>query len=395
MTKKGLWRKAVITVGAFACAACLTLFGNQDAKAAVSVEDLKQTSSSTTSVNVEWKQSLEAQRYYVEISEDQEQWVEEGSTSSSTKWISGLSAGMDYYVRIKAEDKNGEITYSNVIQIVTEPSSSPANFKQTGATTKSITLGWDAVPGANMYEIYSDDNPSSQKELLATTTKTKYTRERLKTSYSGRYYYVYACRKSSEGYVAKGNGVTLYSLVKTVPGKMSKVKNKNWGTSKASSYLNLEWKKVDKADGYQVKIYNAKNKCIETYNTSYGWISVSSLSGKNCVYAKIRSYVAVNGKKMYGAWSDKQWLVPNVYGTKSWKTGLLSVSWRGIKGATGYDIYVKSDYNAVYKKVKSVGAKTRSYKMTKFKGRKINNGTSYYIAIIAKKKVGNKTYKSN
>lgn len=395
MFAKKNWKKGVMVTGAFACMAAFSLFGKMDANAATAPTELKQTSDGTNSVTVEWNGALDDKKYYVEISEDQQNWVEKDNNSSSWKssYLSGLNAGSTYYVRVKTEATDGTTAYSEAIDVVTAPSGTIANFIQKDATTNSVTLSWDKVDNANMYNIKYYDRGKSTYIQEATTTATSYKKSGLNASFINEMFHVQACRKSQAGYVAEGNYRTIYS-VRTVPGKVTSVKKDYWSRSKTSSALHLEWKRSDGVQGYQVKIYNTKNKCIETYTAGSSGIYINDLSGKTCATVKIRAYITVNGKTKYGAWSTKKNLVPEVYGQFTKRNGSLSISWQKITGATGYDIYVKTAYNGTYKKVASVSGKKKSYKLTKFKGKKIKFSNSYYVAVVAKQKVGSKTYKS-
>lgn len=393
MFAKGIWKKGVVVAGAFACMTAISLFSKVDANAATAVTDLKQSDDSTGSVVVEWNGALDDKKYYVEISENQQDWIEKKDLQSSYKYtyIGGLNAGSTYYVRVKTEATDGTIAYSNVIDVVTCPKGDVKNLIQEDATTKSVTLAWDKVENANMYQV--DYYDSSDYVTETTTTNTSYKKSGLNASFVERKFRVYACRKSEAGYVAKGAYDTVYN-VRTVPGKVTNIEKTYWTRSKSSSSLKLEWKNAG-VKGYQIKVYNTKNKCIETYTSNYNWIYINDLSGKTCATVKIRSFINVNDKTKYSAWSTKKNIVPNVFGVFTKTEGSLSVKWQKVTGATGYDIYVKTDSNGTFKKVASVSGKKKSYKLTKFKGKKIKRSNTYYVCVVAKRKVGNKTYKSN
>lgn len=396
MFAKKNWKKGVMVAGTFACMAAFSLFGKMDVNAATAATDLKQTDDDTNSVRIEWNGALDDSEYYVEISEDQQNWVEKDSGSASFKhsYLNGLNAGSTYYVRVKTEAVDGTTAYSEVIDVVTTPSGSISNFIQKDATTSSVSLSWDKVDNANMYKLeYYDEGKGTYTEE-ATTTENSYKKSGLNAAFIEGRFRVYACRKSQAGYVAEGKYDTVF-YVRTIPGKVTSVKKNYWTRSKTSSTLYLEWKKSERVKGYQIKIFDTKNKCIETYNSDYNWSYIRDLSGKSCATVKIRSYISINGKNKYGAWSTAKNIVPEVYGQFTKRNGSLSISWQKVTGATGYDIYVKTAYNGTYKKVGSVSGKKNSYKITKFKGKKIKLSNTYYVAVVAKQKVGSKTYTSS
>ena len=76
MFAKKILKKGMLVAGAFACMAAFSLFGKIDANAATAVTDLKQSDDGTNSVKVEWNGALDDKNYYVEISEDQQNWMQ-------------------------------------------------------------------------------------------------------------------------------------------------------------------------------------------------------------------------------------------------------------------------------------------------------------------------------
>ena len=71
----------------------------------------------------------------------------------------------------------------------------------------------------------------------------------------------------------------------------------------------------------------------------------------------------------------------------------IQIKWQKLKGVSGYDIYLSKKQNRGYKKVASVNAKTTLKTIKKLGKKKLKKGTYYYY-VVAKKKVGKKTYKS-
>lgn len=389
--KNKIWKSAVIGVGATALAAAFTLFGKVDVNAATAATNLTQTGSSDSHINVEWTGGLDDSRYSVQMSEDQKNWYEMKNTTWNSCGIdSGISAGKTYYLKVITTAKDGTTAESMPIDVVSAPSGKAGNLKWTDSTTSSVTLKWDAAKGANCYGLkYGNNNITDITEDLT------YTINGLSNTFYG-WVDVSAGRKSSNGYVAWSYG-TVFCQAKTIPGKVTGIKKDNWHTySKNNSSLWLQHNSVTNADGYQFKVYNTKNKCLGTYNsTSDKYIGIGDLSGRSCATVKARPYIKIGDKKKYGAWTSSKWIVPDVYGKYTTTSGKLKINWEKITGATGYDIYVKTDRNGVYKKVASVKGTKNTYVLKKFKGAKISTSKTYYVTVDAKKKVGNKTYKSS
>ena len=68
------------------------------------------------------------------------------------------------------------------------------------------------------------------------------------------------------------------------------------------------------------------------------------------------------------------------------KKNKVKITWKSVKGATGYQIYVSTNKGKKYKKVKTISAKKkRSYTYTGKKGKTV------YVKIRAYKKTNGKT----
>lgn len=84
------------------------------------------------------------------------------------------------------------------------------------------------------------------------------------------------------------------------PAKVTKVKLKA-----KKKKLNVSWKKVSEANGYQVRSATNKKftKNKKTANTKKNKVTLKKLKSKKKYFVKVRAYKTVNGKKVYGKWS--------------------------------------------------------------------------------------------
>lgn len=104
----------------------------------------------------------------------------------------------------------------------------------------------------------------------------------------------------------KGCGEYSGSFNKTF--KISTAKQKITKIKAAKGGFTAKWKKQSMADGYQLKYAansdfdNGKSKYVKTNSATS--LSVSKLKSGKSYFVKVRSYTTVNGKKIYGAWSD-------------------------------------------------------------------------------------------
>ena len=171
---------------------------------------------------------------------------------------------------------------------------------------------------------------------------------------------------------------------------LSKVTGLKASSNKTTS-LKLTWKKVSNAKGYEVFRYNTKTKKyvkIKT-TTATSYTDRKLKAGTGYAY-KVKAYTYDGKTKVYGAYSStlKTATAPSkvtkVNAKKVSKTK-VKLTWKKVKGATGYRIYMKTG-NGKYKRVKTI-TKASIAKYTKTK---LKKGKKYTFKIRAYKTVNGK-----
>lgn len=384
---RNLFKVAKVTTLALVCTLFLGI--GMKAEAASSVQ---QVDDSSSSVSISWTGS--AEKYLVEYCQNKYfsgSTYRYGVAGSNSVRISGLAAGKSYYVRVRDLDSAGNMGVPTAAyETVTAPAGRPAGLKQTKAESKAITMAWNRVSGANAYEIaYLKHNSSIPWKYV--TVKKNISSYRLKASANSKYSFaVWPARVSTTGYVAYGTSYAYKDKTATMPGKISKVKMVTSGssTNPKSGVVYFSWGKNDAVDGYQYEIFGNNGKKILSKTTkSYRNVKAVSSKLKNNQFMKIRvrGYITVNGKKKYGSWSSSYYFAkfPNIKTKVSGND--LKVSWDKISGAKNYTVYVSSKATSGYKKVATTSKK--SYTISNVK-----SGKSYYLKVVANKKVKSKTY---
>lgn len=311
--------------------------------------------------------------------------------------ISNLKSGK--HILVKVANQDGE---SSPLEVVTAFHGSNTTIKQEAdeLTTKKVKVSWKPVEGADGYALYvGDQEVQNVTGTACTINKGLKTRDCTNIK-------IYPYTKT-DTYCALAEGSIASTAVYLRPGKQKiKFTNLYTGTKTASIYGKIPLDYA--AFGAEIKLYNGKGKKFQTikhsYNLHYAGGDVTFSSDKapaNHVYGvKVRLYVTIDGKKQYGAWSDMVYGVPtpsvNVKKVKVRKENALKVTWRKISGATGYDIYAAPNNKSKksFKKIASVSAGTKSYTIKKLSGKKIAKKKTYYVYVVAKKKAGNKVWKS-
>lgn len=185
--------------------------------------------------------------------------------------------------------------------------------------------------------------------------------------------------------------------------KNVKVTNQYYFIKKIAVELNTVKNKAIK--GYEVTGTAKGVKKLKADAPQYYYLSKTNADlekVKNNVFYKIRAraYIKKNGKKIYSKYSKATYAC-NAVVLKDFSISNQLLKWGKVNGAQEYDVYASftknSDSNSkpLDKYTKISTTKNTSYKITKIGNKQIRKGMSFYVKIIAKKKVGNKTYSSD
>ena len=265
------------------------------------------------------------------------------------------------------------------------------DIRQTGATLTSATVTWNAVTGAAAYYVVEVDSYGYVTNIINTVQDTSITLTLPESTY-GYGVGVIPIDASGNYSTSYGASISVYTKPKKVTGlKIS-------GAFASNNKLNVKWNESI-CYGFEVVCYNKKGKVVQTVDeTYYLGTEFSKTNTQNIYTVKIRPYVYVNQtEKLYGEFSKTLYAVPQPAITSTdndVRLNSVNLKWKKVKGATKYDIYVSSSQSGGFKKVASVKASTKSYKITKFNGKTINTKSTKYIKIVTTAKFGKKVKKS-
>lgn len=361
------------------------------------ITGLKQTDAGKTSLDISWDSQLDCE-YLVQYSTDGVNWTEENMTYSTSNYKYGLSEGATYYARVRgrrSEYISGEGTkyyygpYSDILEVITTPAE-VATVSQTDATYNTATFTWGAVEGATQYDVYKTVNGIETFVGTVNTnaiTLTGLSRENFSIS-------VISVKKSPAGFEAKTSyGKTLYSSdINLIPDKAQNVYIDAY--YKSLKQVCIKWNKCLFADGYEVQVFKGNAKKPMTDIKEKGeYVYARNIVDKSYYKVRVRAYTTVNGQIKYGAWSDyTHFAQQTTIKLKYVGSSKLKISWSKVKGATSYTVYMSTKKNSGYKAVKTL--KKTSYTATRFKKKKLSRKKTYYVYVVANKKVGKKTEKS-
>lgn len=215
-------------------------------------------------------------------------------------------------------------------------------LKAASYSYSKIKLSWDAVSGADGYEIYRTTSKTGKFQKISALAAEKTSYINIGLTCGKTYWY------KLRAYQVKGGKkvYSKYSEIKSTYPKPSKAKNvKVKFTVGGVSTFDLDWDKVGGASGYQLQVkpastgkwstYYRSNDNLESkwynyypdewndkkehYNTKYITLGTEAhwcLADAEDSYSfRVRAYKTVNGKKVFGLYSDPVTIEP------VWKSG--------------------------------------------------------------------------
>ena len=264
-----------------------------------------------STIRLNWTKVEGATGYKVyQYSPSKGKYVEVASVKNTTyKKTKNFKSGSAYKFIVAAYRKlaNGTI----VIGTESEPFDASTKcaapkITKIETTKNTITLTWNKVEGATGYKVFQYSPSKGKYVLIATVKQTSYKKTKN--------------LKPGTTYKFKVNAYTEFSEEKTLEGvttkefkattKCTPPKIKNYKPS-AGQKATIKWSAIAGATGYQV-YYSTDNsnykKAFSTTSEEGTKTFTPSAKGKT-IYFKVRAYTKVDGKTVYGEWSEVKSLV--------------------------------------------------------------------------------------
>ena len=274
-------------------------------------------SAETNSVTISWSAVSGASGYDVLFNN------QTYSVTGTSKTITGLTPGTNYTYCVRAKNYLGTSAYSAPKQIATKlaPPAVPANVTAVpNLSTKSVTVSWSAVSGANNYELLFNNQTyrvtGTSKTIIGLTTNVNY-------SYQVR--------------AQNAAGMSAYSAAKTVaiipvpqpvaPGSVTAVATSN--------SITISWRAEPNASGYDI-LFNKR-----VYSVNGTTKTFTSLSPNTNYTYQIRTRNAAGTSAYSTTYSIKTKIAPpavpkNVSAVSSLSG--VTITWDAVSGADNYDV---------------------------------------------------------
>ena len=351
----------------------------------------------STSVIVTWKKNADAYGYRVKrsTSKDGTYTVLAELTGASTIKYTDKTAkeGTTYYYKVEVMNQvNGTIGYSGnskPVSVKTIKKVKVTSIK--GVSSTSLYLQWQEVSDITGYQIYRSTSQNGTYKKIA-TVKGKSNLSYTDTGLSAGATYYYKIR----AYRVKGN-VTEYGT--------SSAKQKAWTlkkvtiskiTTSGGTAVNLNWNKVDNANGYAIYRKKSTDSSFQKLKTitSADTLSYSdtSVEAGTIYYYKICATSKVVGTSSGRGDYSTAWKVPllatgTISSVSLGSAGTLTISWAKVSNASGYQLSYSTSKSGTYTSL----TKTTS---TSYTHTGLTSGSTYYYKVRAYVKLadGSKTY---
>lgn len=369
--------------------------GASDAVAGKTAKRTKITSIVSTNektLTIKWNKITGAYGYRIKRSTDEDgtykvvKTIKSGNTTSYKD--TSVKAGKTYYYTVETMVKTGDnICYSGDSASVEGRTAKKAKIKYAVSNgSNQIEVNWGAVSGAYGYRIKRSTSKNGTYKVVATLkgkNNTTYQDKKLKTAKT-YYYKIETINKvnGKKGYSGNSAAVSAKTLKTT---SITAVK------ATGSTSVRLEWKAVDGASGYQ--IYRSMSK-------DSGYKKVGQVKGKNTkkyedktleagktYYYQVRAYKSNSAKNGVASFSkaQKAWTIKQVVFSQitSDSKNQVTLGWKKVSKAQGYDIYRSDKSNSGFEKIASIS----SGSTLTYTDKGVKSGNTYYYKIAATYKI--------
>lgn len=362
---------------------------------------LKYEKSTVSAATVSWKAVTKAAGYVVyRYDSKTKKYVKVKSVTGTRYTVGGLKAGTSYTIAVAAYVKttSGKIVEGNkqTVAISTYPGK-PTGVKVSSRTDKKIVLGWKAVTGASGYNVYRYNSAAKKSVFVKRVTGTSAAIAGLKGS--TKYTFIVKAYRAYAGKRLEGDGTTVKAM--TTPSAVTGLKV----IARSSVSITLKWNTVANADGYRVYRYVGKKPVVIktiTSNKSTTFVS-SKLSGGTEYRYKVTAYKKNGSVKVENAGTHISSVTAPGIPVVTSKPGAskVTLAWRSVAGADGYEVYMSTAKNGRYSRVatlkkaakiqyvKSGLAKNKNYYF-KVRAYKVYGGVRYYSSYSTVKQVKTK-----
>lgn len=353
---------------------------------------VRESASTLSSVTVRWNKSVGATGYEVFVIDKKSGKATLAAETKKTAFtLSGLKSGESVKLKIRSVYKNKKtVLKSSYSSFTAKAATAEAvrGLRQEQQSLSSVRVLWNSLSGAKEYRVYKFDEAKKNWKLVLTTKKTAFILKGLSPTKTVKILVRAVFENGKKTVLGKRAYLTVFSA-------STETKNLRQTASTPFS-ASFSWNKTDGAKEYRVFKYNESGKkwvlLESTKKTSF---TLSSLAPSGEYRVRVQSVLSVDGKTISGDYSSlsvKTAELPAVssLNAESGGTDAVSLNWKKVNGASGYNIYSVNAESGEYSLVAS--SKEPSYVLGE-----LSPATKYGFSVKAffldgKKKIESKKF---
>lgn len=308
------------------------------------------------------------------------------------------ACGKTYYYKVRAYSAAADADEQGVKLISNKISGIPAFGKtELGAVSggsitaessgyNAVTLTWEKTEGATGYTVYRLSEDGEYKAVKNIGTN-KFKNSGLETGVS--YSYKIAPYRTVNGKKIYGviSGVTVSETPMPAQPVLASVVS-NGKAADGSSRLKISWKKVPGANGYLLKRFDGKDTEIIKIEKNIASYMDSGLKMGGAYTYQVAAYRIRDKETFAGIYSEKLAgtpipLTPKISSMKKNGFESITLSWKPVEGALGYQIYFSDTKNGEYKKIAYIPAANGKLITGTVRWDKLEHGKTYYFKLAA------------
>ena len=330
-------------------------------------------------IQLAWQAADASAGYEIERKADNGTYVKIADIQAGTaSYMDTVEPGVLYTYRIRPVKQLGsQMFYGDYSgeQSVQTALNAPAAGGVSTSDMQSLSVSWNAVEGANGYEVYRSASSGSGYTLVANLSGGEVQYRDTGLAIENTYYYqVRAYRTAAgktvySGYSAEMSGTVKLSQVTGLHVQMTKYNT-----------LQLSWNASGDAKTYEVYYSTAPDsgykKVKTTKSTTYKFTKAKC---GQTYYFKIRTYEKIGKIKYYSDYCEavSGYTVltgtPTVYVSKTTYNS-VTIKWSKVPSTRKYEIYYSTSPDGEYTLLKSQGGTSYTHK-------KLTTGVTYYYKV--------------